>query len=190
MAAGFKIIYLYLFIPQCSYCPSQLHVVRLLSDSSRLLICQYRNQVRFTFSCVSIFTDVTSVAVLTGMPAHSLTTKTPTQSASTTALCVSRPTPTCSHSKTTVVFILRHADTAAPNAARPSVYHPNCRITAVCTRRNGSLPALCARGAFPPRLASSSTWKCSTAVHPKQLNSLGFRPAALIWVGALGLTLR
>lgn len=146
--------------------------------------------MRFTLSFVFVFTDVTSVAVLTGMPARYLTTKTPTQSASTTAPCASRPTPTCSRSKTTVVFILRPAGTAARNAARLSASHPNCRITGACTRRNGSLPALCARGAFPPRLASASTWKCNTAVPPKQRNSLGCRPAALIWVGALGLTLR
>ncbi len=138
----------------------------------------------------SVFTDVTSVAVLTGMPAHSLITKTPTLLASTIALCASRPIPTCSHSRTIVASILKLDGTAVQNAERLSASPPNYKTTAVCTKKSGSLPALCASGASLPRLASGSTWKCNMAVPKKHRNSLGFRPVAQMWVGALGLTLR
>lgn len=133
---------------------------------------------------------MTSVAVLTGMPAHSLITKTPTLSASIIALCASRPIPTCSHSRTIVASILKLDGTAVQNAARLSASPPNYKTTAVCTKKSGSLPALCASGASLPRLASGSTWKCNMAVPQKHRNSLGFRPVAQMWVGALGLTLR
>lgn len=137
-----------------------------------------------------VFTDVTSVADLTGMPAHSLITKTPTLLASTIVLCAPRPIPTCLHSRTIVASILKLDGTAVRNAARLSASPPNYKTTAVCTKKSGSLPALCASGASLPRLASDSTWKFNMAAPQKHRNSLGFRPVAQMWVGALGLTLR